>query len=262
MRSGMASCNVLYDRPVPVTLEIVGCGDAFGSGGRFQSCYLLRSSGGLTLVDCGASAPIALQQRQIAPSEITAIVLTHLHGDHFGGVPFLLLDAAYNRKRTTPLVVAGPPGTEARIFDTLDLLFPGTSSRVRDQVPMKFVQVVPLAATHVGRVEVMPFPVTHPSGAPSYALRISVDGRTVAFSGDAQWDTVLLDASREADLFVCECTAFRQHVPFHLSLDDLEGHAAALSAREILLVHMGEEMLRHTASARWRCAADGMIVEL
>jgi ribonuclease BN (tRNA processing enzyme) len=247
---------------VSVTLEIVGCGDAFGSGGRFQSCYLLRSSGGLTLVDCGASAPIALQQRQIAPPEIAAVLLTHLHGDHFGGVPFLLLDGAYNRRRTTPLLVAGPPGTEARIFDTLDLLFPGTSSRVREHVPMRFVEVAPPEATRVGGIEVTPFPVTHPSGAPSYALRIAVDGRTVAFSGDAQWDAVLLDASREADLFVCECTAFRERVPFHISLDDLERHASALSARQMLLVHMGEEMLRHTATAKWPCAVDGEIIQL
>jgi ribonuclease BN (tRNA processing enzyme) len=247
---------------VRVTLEIIGCGDAFGSGGRFQSCFLLRSSGGLTLVDCGASAPIALQQRRITPPEIRTILLTHLHGDHFGGVPFLLLDGAYNRPRSAPLEVAGPPGTEARIFDTLDLLFPGTSVRVRDRVPMRFVELVARSTTPVGNVEVTPFPVTHPSGAPSYALRISVDARTIAFSGDAQWDPVLLDASRDADLFVCECTAYHERVPFHISLGELEENAAALSDRRMLLVHLGEEMLRHAAMVRWPCASDGQVHEV
>jgi ribonuclease BN (tRNA processing enzyme) len=244
------------------TLEIVGCGDAFGSGGRFQSCYLLRSSGGLTLVDCGASAPVALQQRSIAQPEIGAILLTHLHGDHFGGVPFLLLDAAYNRSRTTPLVIAGPPGTEPRIFDTLDMLFPGASARVRDRVPIRFVELVPPSASAVGDLHVQAFPVTHPSGAPSYALRISVEGRIVAFSGDAQWDAVLLEVSRDVNLFVCECTGYQERVPYHISLDQLEQHASGLSARRMLLVHMGEEMLKHMAPARWACAADGQIVDL
>ena len=245
-----------------VTLEIVGCGDAFGSGGRFQSCYALRSSGGLTLVDCGASAPVALQQRGIAPPDVTAIVLTHLHGDHFGGVPFLLLDGAYNRTRSRPLVIGGPPGVDERVFETLELLFPGTSARVRDRVSVRFVELVPPDTTRVGGVEVRPFPVTHPSGAPSYALRILADGRTIAFSGDAQWDSVLLEASRDVDLFICECTAYRDRVPFHVSLDDLEREAPALSARQMLLVHMGAQMLQHTAAADWPCAVDGQVVEL
>jgi ribonuclease BN (tRNA processing enzyme) len=245
-----------------VTLEIVGCGDAFGSGGRFQSCYAIRSSSDLTLVDCGASAPAALQMRGIASTDIAAIVLTHLHGDHFGGVPFLLLDGAYNRARSSPLVIAGPPGAEARVFDTLDLLFPGASARVRDRVPVQFVELDPARTTRVAGMDVKPFSVTHPSGAPSYALRIAVAGRTVVFSGDAQWDDVLVDASRGADLFVCECTAFRVQVPFHISLDDLERQASALSARRILLVHMGEEMLQHMATAPWPCAVDGEVVQI
>jgi ribonuclease BN (tRNA processing enzyme) len=129
-------------------------------------------------------------------------------------------------------------------------------------VPIRFVDLVPPAVSAVSDLQVQPFPVTHPSGSPSYALRISVDGKTVAFSGDAQWDPVLLEVSRDADLFVCECTAYRERVPYHISLGELEQHASGLSARRILLIHMGEEMLRHTASSRWACAADGQIVEL
>ena len=245
-----------------VTLEVLGCGDAFGSGGRFHSCYLLASGDELTLIDCGASAPAALQQRGIAQPEIGAVVLTHLHGDHYGGVPVLLLDAAYNRERTSALTVAGPPGLEARITATLDLLFPGSPARVRERVPVTFVELTAGAAAGIGSLVVTPYAVRHPSGAPSYALRISADDKVVAFSGDAAWDSVLLEVSREADLFVCECTAFREPVPFHISLTELQAQASELSARRMLLTHLGREMLRHVEEAPWPCAADGMVVAL
>jgi ribonuclease BN (tRNA processing enzyme) len=55
------------------------------------------------------------------------ILLSHLHGDHFGGLPFLILDAQFSR-RTRPLVIAGPPGVEARVRDAMEVLFPGSSA--------------------------------------------------------------------------------------------------------------------------------------
>jgi ribonuclease BN (tRNA processing enzyme) len=254
--------TILRGHTMAVTLEVLGCGDAFGAGGRFHSCYLLAAGDELTLVDCGASAPAALQQREIAQPDIGMVLLTHLHGDHFGGVPFLLLDAAYNRRRARPLVIAGPEGLDARISGALEVLFPGAPARVRQHVPLSYVELAERTATDLDGLRVTPFPVQHPSGAPSYALRVEMGGRTIAFSGDAAWDPVLLEASRNADLFVCECTAYRDPVPYHVSLTDLQGHASELSAQRVLLTHLGREMLQHTEQAPWPCAADGMVVAL
>ena len=79
-----------------IEVQFLGSGDAFGSGGRFQTCVLLSSADGQLLLDCGASSLIAMKRLGIDPSTIEAVVLTHLHGDHFAGIPFLiLLMAAY-----------------------------------------------------------------------------------------------------------------------------------------------------------------------
>ena len=95
-------------------LTIVGSGDAFGSGGRFNTCFLLETSKAKLLVDCGASSLVALKALGIDPNGIDGIVLSHLHGDHFGAIPFLLLDAQFLADRDRPLLIAGPPGTPAR----------------------------------------------------------------------------------------------------------------------------------------------------
>lgn len=98
-----------------VRLRFLGSGDAFGSGGRFQTCLLLDGAGdGLVLIDCGASSLIAMRRAGVDPSAVGWVLLTHLHGDHFGGLPFLVLDGQFSR-RTRPLVVAGPPGARARV---------------------------------------------------------------------------------------------------------------------------------------------------
>ena len=85
-----------------IEVQFIGSGDAFGSGGRFQTCVLLRNADGPLLIDCGASSLIAMKRVGIAPSTIAAVVLTHLHGDHFAGIPFLILDGQFSG-RTAPV---------------------------------------------------------------------------------------------------------------------------------------------------------------
>jgi len=76
-------------------IQFLGSGDAFGSGGRFQTCLHLSGPSEPVLMDCGASSLIALRRAGLDPSEIGCVLLTHLHGDHFGGLPFLILDGQF-----------------------------------------------------------------------------------------------------------------------------------------------------------------------
>ena len=114
----------------PLRLRFLGSGDAFGSGGRFQTCLYLEGPGGRVLLDCGATALVAMKRAGIDPASVGWIILTHLHGDHFGGVPFVVLDGQFAR-RETPLVVAGPPGTPERVTAAMEVLFPGSSRVTR-----------------------------------------------------------------------------------------------------------------------------------
>ncbi|HEU5320023.1 MAG TPA: MBL fold metallo-hydrolase, partial [Methylomirabilota bacterium] len=140
-----------------VTLTFVGSGDAFGSGGRLQTCLCLRGGGATLLLDCGATALVGLRRAGLDPGEVAAVALTHLHGDHFGGLPFLVLDGQFSR-RTRPLVVAGPPGARARVEAAMEVLFPG-SVGVPRRFAVEFVDLEAGAAVPLPGARVTAFPV-------------------------------------------------------------------------------------------------------
>jgi ribonuclease BN (tRNA processing enzyme) len=83
-----------------VTVTFAGSGDAFGSGGRYQACIHLQGRGGPgpVLLDCGATSLSALKHLGLDPGEIAAVFVSHLHGDHFGGLPFLILDGQFSHR--------------------------------------------------------------------------------------------------------------------------------------------------------------------
>ena len=241
-------------------LQFLGTGDAFGSGGRFQTCLLLRGSGGALLIDCGASSLIAMKRAGVDPSEIASVLLTHLHGDHFGGLPFLILDGQFSG-RERPLVIAGPPGVRERTEAAMEVLFPGSAGVTR-RFAIEFMELQDREAAVVGPVGVTAFAVEHASGAPSYALRVEYDGKVVAYSGDTEWTESLVDAARGADVFVCEAYFFEKKIKYHLDYRTLQANRRRLDCDRLILVHMSQEMLSHADEIDIEMAEDGQIIAL
>jgi ribonuclease BN (tRNA processing enzyme) len=253
-----------------VSLRFLGSGDAFSSAGRLQTCLVLEGAGERLLIDCGATALAGLKRERIDPSSIGFVAISHLHGDHFGGLPWLLIDGRFS-KRSKPLVIAGPPGIEKRFEQALEALYPGALSA---ELPfeLRFEELSSETRHELGPAQLTPFDVVHNSGAPCYALRIEYGGRVIAFSGDTEWTDSLLDAARGSDLFVCECNDFDQQVPGHLNYRTLEAKRSELDSRRLILTHMGPDMLAHLGGAAFEAedvmdatfetAEDGMLVSL
>jgi len=226
-------------------LTVVGSGDAFGSGGRFNTCFMIETQGRTVLLDFGASSLVALKAQSIDPTDIDAIILTHLHGDHFGGLPFLFLDYQFLGQRTRPLVIAGPPGARARIDASLEVFFP-RSSATRWRFPWEVVELPPNGTSEFAGLTITTTEVIHFSGAPSTGVRIS-DGRSIlAYSGDTEWTDALLPLADGADLFIVECYEHARVVTGHISWSILTAKLSDLRARRIMITHMNPSMLART----------------
>jgi ribonuclease BN (tRNA processing enzyme) len=240
---------------------LAGSGDAFGDGGRFQACIHLRPAGGPpVLLDCGATSLTALKASGLDPGEVSAVFVSHLHADHVGGLPFLILDGQFSR-RTQPLTIAGPPGLARRLPAALELAFPG-SAAVERRFPVDVVELTPGATAEVAGLPVTALEVDHPSGAPPLALRLTVAGRTIAYTGDTAWTPVLTSVAAGADLLIAEAYSFSKPIRYHLSHHDLVTHRSSLTSRRIVLTHPGPDMLAHQAESAFDLARDGQMIHL
>lgn len=238
-----------------VQLKVIGCGDAFGSGGRLNTCFYVKSATSRFLIDCGASSLPGLKHHGIKTDDFEAIVISHFHGDHYGGVPFLLLDAAIHG-RTKKLQIISPPGAKQRISVLLDLLYPGTP--VLEKLDVDFLEYTADKMLIAENFSVRAFEVIHSQQALPHGVRIEISDKVIAYSGDTSWTEALLPLSDSADLFICECNFFSTRVRGHMNYQELEKRLPEFSCKRMLLTHFDQEMLDRIGQLKLAYLNDGM----
>ena len=240
-----------------ITLKVIGCGDAFASGGRNHSCFFLTINRTGVLIDLGGSAFAGLKQHSVDQNQVDYIIISHLHGDHYGGLPYFLLDAGV-RKRTKVLTVVGPKGLRDKVHALLALLYPGT--RVMDKLQIRFISFEASKPLEFPDFRLLALPVIHSKATDPHGIRIEAQQKVIAYSGDTEWTPALLDLAERADLFICECNFYQSHISGHLSYRVLQQHLSDITAERVCLSHLGPDMLAHLQNVQVECLEDGQII--
>ena len=242
-------------------IVFVGTSDAFGAGGRRQSAILVRGANGGMLLDCGTTTGSGLNALNISRNEIDSIVLSHFHGDHFGGIPLLLLAALYEDSRRAPLRIAGPPGVEARLRALAAAM--GYPMDEHDwSFPIDFEELPAGRELELGPVRVSSFETRHSPSSVPHGLIVAIGARRLAYSGDTGWFDDLPDRVAGSDLFVCECTYRKNNFEYHLNYDTLVSQRDRFDCGRILLTHLGDEMADRRGQCSFETADDGLSVRL
>lgn len=243
-----------------VSVTFLGTGDAFSARGGHQAAYLVRGSVSF-LFDCGSSALTSMKQHGIDAAPVDFILLSHLHGDHFAGLPYLFLEYTYEQPRQRPLTIAGPPGTEERVRRLFSVVYKELASRPLP-FELRFVELQPGDAVSIGPLHVDAFRVPHQETEISLGLIASLDGRRVFYSGDTGWTEELVVRSQGVDLFICECCFYETRVDFHLDYPRLHENRGRFACKRMILTHLGREVQAHRDEVEIELAHDGLVVEL
>lgn len=241
-------------------LHVLGCGDAFSSGGQNHTSFLLQTNTSLILIDCGASTPMALKKAGFSFNDIDYIVLSHFHGDHYGGLPYLILEGAKALKRKKSLTIISPPGLKGRLHALMQLLYPGSEDAL-EAFPIDYLTYESEVELEQADFVLIAFEVEHAKATLPHGLRLEVEGKVLSYSGDTSWHENLRPLAQRADLFICECNFFDEDIPAHLSYKVLQQKMALLEAKRIVLTHLGERMLKLKQELEMEVLHDRQIVE-
>lgn len=239
----------------------IGTSDAFGAGGRRQSAVFARGERGGMLLDCGATTNSGLSQIGIARNEVDVILISHFHGDHFGGIPAFLYASLYTDARKHPLQIIGPPDIEARVHALANAMGHHLENR-EWSFPIEYREIHAGETLAAGPAEIDAFATQHQPEANPHGYRVRLGREQIAYSGDTGWFDGLPGHIAGSDLFICECTLHHAELDFHLSLDELREHRDDLDCGRLILTHLGEEMSRERGQLEIDTADDGMAIKL
>ncbi len=242
----------------PVELIVLGAGDAFGSGGRNQPAFLVVLPSWSLLLDCGATTLVALKQLGLDPGAIGAILLSHLHGDHTAGTPFLFLEYQFLTTRKEPLIIAGPPGTEERVEALWGLMYKETEEMMERRFSVQYHELTPENWTRIGPVEILPLKVAHHHREFAYGYKVKAAGKILGYTGDTEWTDTITNLSEGCDLFICESYRYERKLPFHMTYREIQEHRSALNCKRLLLTHLHADSLARIQDISDEVAYDGM----
>ena len=240
-----------------VKVTFIGTGDAFGSGGRLQTCIFVAAPSLNFTIDFGTSSLIGLRREAIDPNSIDVVLLTHLHGDHCGGIPFLLLDAMLGSKRERPLTIVGPNGSEAHLQKVQEALFPG-SLVMKPSFELSFIEISPGTQVAVSGLTIASVEARHTRETNPLAVRGSVDDKHIAYTGDGELTDRLIGLVEGVDLLIAESYFYNKPVKWHLNYPDI----GQLDAKRIVLTHMHSSMLEQVDNVPEECAYDGYTITI
>jgi ribonuclease BN (tRNA processing enzyme) len=238
-------------------LTVLGCSGSMPGPASPASGYLLEADGFRVVLDLGHGTFGALQ-RHVRPGDVDAVVVSHLHPDHFIDLTAYVVSLRYGPDgyagpdgRRLPVV--GPAGTRDRLAVAYDPL-------VRKLGLHELFAFSTHADGELGPFRVSFAPMNHP--VPTSAIRLEHDGASLVYSGDTGESAELVSLAIGADALLCEATMGPDDpdIPdLHLTGRQAGEHAARAGVGRLIVTHVPPWNSPETEAEEAAGAFDGTI---
>ena len=222
-------------------LTVLGSSGTFPASGKACSGYLIAEGDTRLLLDCG-SGIVASLQKHIAIEDLTGILITHMHADHFIDlIPMRYAFTYGDHPRSQPMPVFLPPGGREiweRMVSAIDETN-GTFSaafEIREYQEGQDYEMGPL----VVRASLLRHFI------PNYGITVRHGASQLVYTGDTGPCPQLQTLAHDADLFLCEATHLETDVPApkrgHLTARETGEVARQAGVRRLLLTHISPDI--------------------
>lgn len=229
--------------------QFIGVGEAFDE--RYPNTSILVSLGprgerGHVLLDCGFTAAAAFYACSPVGPALDAVWISHFHGDHYFGLPLLML-RFQEEGRTRPLTVVGQSGMEEKLWGAFELAYPAFRQRLR--YPVRF-----MTASAGEDLELLDARWSFAAGdhnilAPCLAVRLDCRGKSIFYSGDGRPTPSTANLAQGVDLLIHEAYGIAPDTPGHGGVQGCLELARDVQARTLALVHVNRMLRRDRAGA-------------
>lgn len=214
-----------------LSIGFVGTGNAFAPDGLCWNGFVVD---GRFLFEAPPSALMSLHRIGVDPNDLDAVIVSHHHGDHFLGLPSLILHWKY-QGRERPVTVVGPPGTVQLAKTIGEAVYPGL---FEGHFEINWVEAVPGRCLRVGDLEIEPVEVQHDTRLSlNLGYQCVLNGRRFAYTGDTALCDGVFDLARNSEVLVSECASRDGKVPIHMNLvDDIPKVRSAMDGNAALIL--------------------------
>ena len=220
-------------------LSFLGSANAFTLGGRYWSGFVAN---GRYVFEAPPTLLPHLKRLGLPLTDIRAVFISHFHGDHFLGLPFLFLEYLYLTPRQEDLFIVGPPGIEAKSEGLADLAFPGLS-RADAGYRRVYLEAQPDGEQALADARFEALPMRHAGQKlECFGYKLRLGDKTVAYTGDTEMCDEIFLLAEGADVLVMDCSYCEGEGPEHVGLEGAMGVRKRVSPRTaIILTHLDNE---------------------
>lgn len=216
-------------------ITFVGSGDYCNHGGRAQQAILFERGGQGLMVDFGANTCAQLKKLGLDYGHFQTILLTHFHGDHCGGLPYMIAEVGnLSLAGNTKFEIIGPGQTK----DHIDTLCLAMGYSVASPSIFGFSDIAAYSTIQTSLCKIEALPVQHRPESLGY--RLDFGDFLVAVTGDTRWCDNVPRLSAGSDLLICDCNQAVGQGGVHISLEELLLHRDELQTKAILPVHIAD----------------------